>query len=284
MEREQRRQRQGERAREPQRLQAAILDWAGTTIDFGCCAPALAFVETFRRSGVELSLAEARGPMGTAKRRHIELLCGLPAVRERWRARHGREPGPEEVERLYREFVPLQTSTLVQHAGLVPGTLDAVADLRRRGLRIGTTTGYSSQMMAVVEAEARRQGYVPDATVCPDDVPAARPHPWMCLRAAQELGVYPMAAIVKVGDTAPDVQEGRNAGMWTVAVAATGNETGFSEAELAALPAADRRRRIEAARLRLGEAGADYVIDGIAELGPVLDDIQGRLQAGELPC
>lgn len=270
--------------RTSRRLQAAVLDWAGTTIDFGCCAPALAFLELFRGWGIEVSVADARGPMGTAKRRHIEILCGLPEVRRQWHQRHGGLPGPAEVEALYRDFVPLQTASLARHAQLVPGTLPALAELRRRGLRVGTTTGYSRQMMEVVEPEARRQGFVADATVCPDDVPAARPHPWMCLRAAERLGVYPMSAIVKIGDTVPDVQEGQNAGMWTVAVAATGNETGLPEAELAALPPAEARRLVEAARQRLGQAGADYVLDGIGEIGPVLEDIEARLARGELPC
>ena len=50
------------------RVDAVIFDWAGTVVDFGSRAPAGAFVEVFRRHGVAISIAEARGPMGSEKR------------------------------------------------------------------------------------------------------------------------------------------------------------------------------------------------------------------------
>jgi 2-aminoethylphosphonate-pyruvate transaminase len=265
------------------RVRAVVLDWAGTVVDFGCCAPALAFVEVFRRSGVELTLDEARGPMGTAKRRHLELLLDAPAIAERWRARFGRAPDARDVDRLYAEFVPVQTELLASHAGLVPGTLEVVAELGRRGIALGTTTGYTPAMMEVVRAEARRQGFAPGVVVTPEGLPAGRPAPWMALEAARLLGVHPVAAIVKIGDTVADVEEGRNAGMWTIGVTATGNEVGLSEADLAALTEGERGRRIGAARARLEAAGSDYVVEGIGDVPSILDDIDRRLARGETP-
>ena len=265
------------------RVRAVVLDWAGTIVDFGCLAPALAFVEVFRRNGVALSAEEARGPMGTAKRRHLELLLADPGVGARWAARFGRGPGPREVDRLYEEFVPIQTEVLARHARLVPGTLLAVAELRRRGLSVGTTTGYSAAMMEIVTAEAARQGFTPDAVVTPDGLPAGRPAPWMALEAARRMGVHPVSAVVKVGDTVADVEEGLNAGMWTVAVAATGNEVGLSEADLAARPVGVRGARIAAARERLAAAGSHLVADGVAELPAALEELERRLARGETP-
>jgi 2-aminoethylphosphonate-pyruvate transaminase len=265
------------------RVRAVILDWAGTVVDFGCCAPALAFVEVFGRNGVSLSVDEARGPMGTAKRRHLELLLADPAVGARWAERLGRAAEPHDVDRLYAEFVPIQTDLLARHARLIPGTLDLVAELQRRQIAVGTTTGYSSAMMAIVAAEAARQGFSPDVTVTPDGLPGGRPAPWMALEAARRMEVHPLAAIVKVGDTVADVEEGRNAGMWTVAVAATGNEVGLPEDELAALPAEERRGRIAAARERLSAAGSHFVVDGIHEVPAVLDELDRRLARGETP-
>jgi 2-aminoethylphosphonate-pyruvate transaminase len=265
------------------RVRGVVLDWAGTVVDFGCCAPALAFVEVFRRNGVELGVDEARGPMGTAKRRHLELLLAAPAVAGRWRARFGREPEARDVDRLYAEFEPIQTELLARHARLVPGTLETVAELRRRGIAVGTTTGYSPSMMEIVTAEARRQGFAPDAVVTPAGLPAGRPAPWMALEAARLLGVHPVAAVVKIGDTVADVEEGRNAGMWTIGAAATGNEVGLPEAELVALPDGERGRRIGAARARLEAAGADYVVEGIGAVLPILDDVSARLARGETP-
>ena len=57
------------------RITAVILDWAGTTVDFGSFAPTQIFVEAFRRAfDVEITLAEARVPMGLGKWQHIEAL------------------------------------------------------------------------------------------------------------------------------------------------------------------------------------------------------------------
>ena len=37
---------------------------AGTTLDYGCYAPAVVFTEVFKRRGVEILIEGAREPMG----------------------------------------------------------------------------------------------------------------------------------------------------------------------------------------------------------------------------
>jgi phosphonoacetaldehyde hydrolase len=138
-------------------------------------------------------------------------------------------------------------------------------------------------MVEVVLEEARRQGYRPDCTVAADEVPAGRPQPYACWQNAILLQVWPAEACVKIGDTAPDVGEGLNAGMWTVALALTGNEVGLAEEEVASLTPEERRRRAAEAAQKLAAAGAHYVVEGIWELPPVLDDINRRLASGEKP-
>jgi len=264
-------------------LKAVILDWAGTVVDYGCCAPAETFIELFRRRGVTVTMTQAREPMGTPKRTHLEMIAAMDQVAKQWQQVHGVPLNSADIDDLYAEFTPLQVNCLPRYSRLIPGTLEAFAEFRRRGLKIGTTTGYITEMMRVVTPEAERQGFVPDVTVCADEVPAGRPHPWMCFKAAMAMQVYPMAAIVKIGDTAPDIAEGLNAGNWTVAVARTGNEVGLTEEELISLPEDEQARLVRIARERLQTAGAHYVIDGIGEVAAVLDEINGRLAAGERP-
>lgn len=265
-------------------LKAVILDWAGTIVDYGCCAPAAVFVEVFRRKGVAITMEQARGPMGLHKRAHIEALAKVDPVASLWREAHGAPCGAGDVEEMFRDFVPLQMACLAQYADLIPGTLEAVGEFRRRGIKIGATTGYTREMLDVLLEEASRRGFTPDCAVSSTEVPAGRPHPWMCFEAAKRLELYPMEAFVKIGDTTPDVHEGLNAGMWTIAVAKTGNEVGLTEAEIAALDRPDLDERLERARRRLREAGAHYVVDSIADTPPVLDEINGRLARGERPA
>jgi phosphonoacetaldehyde hydrolase len=105
----------------------------------------------------------------------------------------------------------------------------------------------------------------------------------MIYLTALKLAVYPLAALVKIGDTPVDIEEGLHAGVWTVGLARTGNELGLSADEVAALDPADRAARLERARARLGAAGAHYVVDSLADVPALLDDIEARLARGERP-
>jgi phosphonoacetaldehyde hydrolase len=264
-------------------IEAVLLDWAGTTMDFGCVAPAVVFVEVFARQGVPITIEEARVPMGAEKRDHIQRITELEPVRARWHAAHRRAPDDTDVSRMYAEFIPLQLRCLSDYSTLIPGTLETVAALRARGIRIGTTSGYDTAMMAINLRDAERQGYVPDATVCASDVPRGRPYPYMCLANLPRLGVSTVEACVKVDDTVPGIEEGLNAGMWTVGFTVSGNEVGLSLADWTALPADDRARRRARAHERIRQCGAHYVVDSIADLMPCIDDIQARIDRGERP-
>jgi phosphonoacetaldehyde hydrolase len=264
-------------------LKAVLLDWAGTTMDYGCMAPAVVFIDVYKRKGVEITIEQAREPMGAHKKVHIRQISQNDTVAKNWQRVHGRKPTEEDVEAMFQDFIPLQLDCLAQYADLIPGTLDAVAEFRRRGLKIGSTTGYTGEMMTLLQAEAKRRGYVPDSTVCATQVPAGRPYPYMCLQNAINLQVYPMEAVVKIGDTLPDIEEGLNAGTWTIGLAKTGNEIGLTEQQIDSLEPQVRQAKLERAYKRMRQTGAHYVVDGIAEVMPILDQIEARLAAGEKP-
>ena len=264
-------------------VQAVVFDWAGTTVDHGCRAPTEVFRRVFAQAGVEISDAEARGPMGMYKKDHIRVLLQSPAIAARWQAAHGRLPDENDVEQLYVPFEPLQIACVADYADLVPGTLETVGALRGRGIRIGSSTGYTAAMMEPLVAAARDRGYAPEAIVTMSDVSAGRPAPWMCFENARQLGVYPMEAVVVVDDTPVGIEAGLNAGAWTVAVVRSGNALGLSWKATRALEPDELRRRLERAAVPLMQAGAHLVIDSIAELPPCIEEIEHRLQRGEKP-
>lgn len=264
-------------------LQAVILDWAGTIVDYGCFAPAIVFVEAFKQRGIDVSISQVRQPMGLHKRDHIAALLNMESVADQWRAKFGHTYTESELNDLYKEFIPLQLACLADYADLIPGTLEAAAEFRKRGLKIGTTTGYNGEMLQIVRQEAQKRGFIPDCSVSASDVPAGRPQPWMAFLNAQNLGAYPMEAIVKIGDTAPDIGEGLNAGMWTIGVAMSGNEVGLLESQIAQLPANERNRLRQRAFDTLRQAGAHYVVDSIADVPALLPEIEKRLSIGERP-
>ncbi|MFZ5852976.1 MAG: phosphonoacetaldehyde hydrolase [Chloroflexota bacterium] len=264
-------------------IQAVVLDWAGTTQDHGVYAPTVVFIDVFRQYGVEITMAEARAPMGLFKLDHIRAISKMPSVAEKWRAAHGRECTEGDVQAMFADFQPMQVAAMARYATLIPGTVEVVNEMRGRGYRIGSTTGFMRAAADVAMAEAARQGYVPDSTVCADEVPAGRPEPWMVLRNLENLRVFPPDAAVKIGDTKIDIDEGLNAGTWTIGLARSGNYVGLTEAEYFALPAEERRELVARADDLLRRQGAHYVVETIADVIPCLDDIEARLARGERP-
>lgn len=250
----------------PGPVQAVILDWAGVTVDYGSRAPAQVFIDVFRAHGIAISDAEARGPMGKAKRDHIVEIASMPRVAAAWKQLHGSPLSDGDIQTMYDEFLPLQLETLARETTVIPGVADAIRELRRRGLKIGSTTGYTRQLMEVVVPLAATGGYSPDVVICADDVPAGRPAPWMNFQAAQQLGVYPFSSIFVVDDTKVGIEAGLNAGATTVAISQTGNSLGLSEEEVAHLAPGDLNTRIDAIEKEFRSIGAHHVIRSLADL------------------
>lgn len=264
-------------------LRAVVLDWSGTTVDFGSLAPLLAVMLTFEEAGVPLSREEARGPMGRGKRDHVAALLEQPRVHRAWRERYGVEPDERAVDETYARLDAHLLTSVATRAQMIPGALEAIEELRRRGLKVGSCTGFTRAQLAPVAERARDQGYEPDAVVCADEVAAARPHPDMLVESARRLGIASMASIVKVGDTVADVLEGRRAGAWSIALTRTGSEIGLDEDEWAALSHDERSTRLAEAEGRLREAGAHYVVESLRDAVPLTDVIELRMARGERP-
>ena len=267
----------------PNTLQAVILDWAGTVVDFGSFAPTQIFVEAFAEFDVQVSIEEARGPMGMGKWDHIRTLCNQPQVAERYRKAFGRTPSDDDVTAIYERFMPLQIEKIAEHSALISGALDTIATLRAQGIKIGSCSGYPKQVMDKVVALAATNGYVADHVVATDEVPNGRPWPAQALANVIALGIDDVAACVKVDDTVPGILEGRRAGMWTVALTCSGNALGLTYAQFRALDSAtltSERQRIEA---MFQASRPHYLIDTLNDLPGVIADINQRLARGEMP-
>lgn len=267
----------------PVRLEAVIFDWAGTLVDFGSFAPTKVFVEAFAQFGVEVSLAQARGPMGMGKWDHIRTLCNEPAIASQYEAKFGRLPTDDDVTAIYERFLPMQLEKVAQYSSVIPGAVAVSNALREQGLKIGSCSGYPRSVMDRVIERAAAEGIAPDYVVASDEVPRARPAPAMALKNVVELGLVDVAGCVKVDDTVPGIEEGRRAGMWTVGLLLSGNAAGLTLEEYQTQDAAG----LDAARARAHQAFSSvaphFFIDTIADLPAVLIEIESRLAAGQRP-
>ena len=251
-------------------VKAVVFDWAGTMVDFGSFAPMKSFVAAFEAFGVSVTLEEARGPMGLPKRDHIRTMIHQPRIAHLWHQRHGAAPTDTDIDAILAHFEPVNAKVAAAHADLIPGALDMLAALDQRGIKVGSTTGYTRLIMQSVLPVAAAQGYAPLNCVCSDDLLIGRPGPLGMYQSMVDLGVFPVSAVVKVDDTAPGIAEGVAAGCPTVGIALSGNHVGLTVEELAAASEADIAAHRASATKMLKDAGADYVIDTVADLPKLL--------------
>jgi len=271
------------------KLKACILDWSGTTLDAYVIAPAVAFVEVFKKWGVPISMEEARKPMGLRKDIHIKALLDDPDIRKRWEFVHHYSPTQEDVDSLFEDFIPYQKKCLSDYTELLPETKEVVDCLQKTyGLKIGSTTGFSRDMVDIIMCKAKEQGYVPDVSVAGDDLlgeNGVRPKPFMIYENLKQMGIHPIQSVVKVDDTIAGIGESVAAGCWGVGIAAYSNYMGIDTIEQFENMSIDERTdRLHASRLKLTkDSNAHYVIDTLNELPSVIDDINRRLSIGENP-
>lgn len=249
------------------RIEAIIFDWAGTTVDFGSFAPVQAFIDGFKKFGITPTLEEVRKPMGILKWNHIEAMMNMPRIAAEWERINGRISNKEDVDAVYEESEKALLSLLHNFTEPKPFVLDTIEELRSMNIKIGSTTGYTDEMMEIVVPRAKDNGYAPDFYCTPNSVNnMGRPYPYMIFKNMEALKLSDVRNVMKVGDTVADIKEGKNAGIISVGVIEGSSIMGLSKAEFDAL--SEEEKKLESQRVRrvYNEAGADFVIDNLLEL------------------
>jgi phosphonoacetaldehyde hydrolase len=264
-------------------VKGVVFDWAGTTVDYGCIAPVKAFVHVFEKYGVPITMQEAREPMGLAKRDHVVALLSMKRIAALWKEKTGAWPGEPEINALYSEVEPAMAAIAAEYTTPIKGAVELCKKLKDNGIKIGATTGYVDSIMKNIIPAAKKQGFEPDAAISSSDVKEGRPKPWMCYLNAIAMDVYPMHHLVKIGDTVADIQEGLNAGMWTIGVTVSGNELGLSPDGVEQLHHAELKNRIRKAEDKLINAGAHFVVDGVWDCWEVIEKIEKHIANRDLP-
>lgn len=266
------------------KVEAVIFDWAGTLVDFSSLAPTQIFVDAFATFGIQISLEQARGPMGLSKRDHIRTLLATESIQNQWLAQFDRASTDADIDAIYERFMPMQIEKVAEYSAPIEGAAAVLEELRAKGIKIGSCSGYPRQVLDVLLPAAASQGIAPDCIIAGDELPAGgRPGPFMALANVLALGAGDVRRCIKVDDTVPGIEEGRRAGMWTVGLSLSGNEVGLSLEELAQTDPAEVQARVERASERLRQSGAHYVIETVADFPAVVLAIQARLAQGETP-
>ncbi|WP_230083745.1 phosphonoacetaldehyde hydrolase [Aerococcus sanguinicola] len=252
-----------------------ICDWAGTTVDYGCFAPIQALKLAFEKADISVSDEELRQPMGMGKKDYIRTMLQMPRIEAAWTDTYSKAPNEEDVESLYSNFneAILDTLKAPEYAQPKPGVVEGIDRLRQAGISIGASTGYTAEMMELVEPAAADQGYAPDYSVTSEQVGhLGRPYPYMIFANMAHFEIESVDEVVKIGDTLTDIKEGRHAGVLSCAVIEGSSEMALSQEEFEALSATDQDQLKEKIRQKMLDAGADQVFDRFEDLVAYLID------------
>jgi phosphonoacetaldehyde hydrolase len=215
--------------------------------------------------------------MGLAKRDHVKAILGIDRVKNEWLRIHNAPPRESDIDEIYSIVTPIMMAEIERCSEPIEGIVEVINTLKSKGIKIGSTTGYIDIMMEKILPIAASKGIVLDSTVNSSECKEGRPAPFMIFKNMENLGIYDVSEVLKIGDTVADVGEGLNAKVWTVAVVNSSNEVGLTKNEFDALNPESTKFIIDAASDKLKKAGAHFVINDISEIHGIIDQINEEL-------
>ena len=268
------------------KLRGCIFDWSGTLIDKYSIAPVRSLIDTFRDFKIDVTGDDVRSAMGIRKDEHIKDILNKEHVKSQWMKLYKVPPTNTNFEELNLHYQMKQLDTISEYTEIIPGVRSQLLYFKNnRRLLFGGTTGFYNNITEKIKEDIRKQGLILDAFVSGDDVKnGSRPNPFMLFRCMELLGISNVRSVLKVDDTIAGVQEGLNAGVWTVGVARYSNYMNIhSLDDLEKIDINDYNERVRYSYQKLLHSGAHYVINDLSELDNVIRDINSRLKRGESP-
>lgn len=196
-------------------FELAALDMAGTTIDEQGLVYRVLDETVAAATGASIAADLLTRWKGTSKRSAI---AGLLTALES-------DSSEAAVDKVFAEFTDRLVGAYADHPPVpFPGVVDALVDLRERGVKIALQTGYSATIADAILAgmDWRVGGDLIDARITSDQVPISRPAPYLIFRAMEATGVTSTQRVLVAGDTPNDLAAGTNAGAAYVVGVLTG--------------------------------------------------------------
>lgn len=255
-------------------IKCVIFDWAGTVVDFGSYAPVKAFKDSFEAFNIKVSDKEIREPMGMLKWNHIEAVLKMPNISEQWLSVYGRNWDKNDVDMVYDKSEKTIMSILHNYANLKPYVLETIKMLKQKGIKIGSTTGYTNEMMEVIAPIAEKNGYKPDIWFSPNSVNNfGRPYPYMIFKNLEHLNILSVNEVVKIGDTIADIKEAKNAGVIAIGIIEGSSLMGLSQEEFENMSELEIEKICNNVEKEYFSNGADYVIKNLSELEVLIESL-----------
>lgn len=183
-------------------IELLVLDMAGTTIDEDNVVYKT-LMQAVNDYGYNVSLVEVLSSCaGKEKFEAIETLLGEIDGRK------------EDAENIFKDFSE-KLKIAYQNLDVKPinGVEDFLLKVRAAGKKVVLNTGYSSEIaQQLIQKLDWKENVHFDALITADDVTASRPSPDMIFLAMKKFGIDDPKKVLKAGDSAIDIEEGKNAG------------------------------------------------------------------------
>lgn len=131
-----------------------IFDWAGTTVDYGCLGPLKVIQNLFKSHGVKITKEEASRDMGLLKIDHLRKIVVMPSIRDQLESKNIRI-NESFIQTLYIDFELEMFKTIPSYSNVIPGVPEVMKYLRGRGIKVGSTTGYTKKMLDLLSEIAK---------------------------------------------------------------------------------------------------------------------------------
>ena len=268
------------------RIKGIVLDGSGTLVDPGVYAPAVVFKEIFKNKGINISMEEARKPMGNHKKVHIQKILEDKNVAHRWYTKFGFNPNPKDVDELFEQFKPLQLQVLEKYGTPIPCAFDVCKTLIDKDIKLGFSTGFTREMVDTILTLNPELNDILHTTIAADEVTIARPAPFMVYKNMMNMEIMDPDSIIKVDDTEMGVKEGDYAGCWSVGITKYSNLMSMTEDEVEEfilMEPEEYIRKTKEISHKFYDSGAHFVIETIQELPLIVDYINYNLHHGMFP-
>jgi phosphonoacetaldehyde hydrolase len=265
-------------------LNSVILGLSGTIADPYSLAPTKALRHTFAVDDVPITWEEARIPDVRYHSENIKEVLYQSQVYRRWCDIKLSPPDQSTCIRLFDRYMKILPQYLQEYNQIIPGSQHTIQLLQNSyQMRVGIVSDLDSKYMDTMNDEIQKQGICADAYAGnQDDTPISTP--FKLYKLLTQLDVCPIQSVVKVSSTVSGIQEGLQAGCWTVAVTRYCNYLGINTYNANdSLTDPDIQQKNTKAINKFVDIGAHYVIDTINDLPSVIDDINERLQDGDTP-
>jgi len=254
-------------------IRCCIFDLGGTIVDRYSLTPFISLMNAFGKRSITIPDHILSKDMGKKKLDHIKLLCNEPVVQKQC-------PTIDPLD-VYEDFNRLQMNNMNEYLDIIPETKRCIQYLDDKSIRTGITTGFNKEQMDIAIEKLRLDGIVLESAVSSSCIyNGSRPYPHMINKNMENLNISHPKEVIKIDDTEVGIQEGINAGCYTVGVAGWSiNMNVFTFAEKTFLDKHDTDiegilyYKLKESRKKLSDAGADVVIDTLDELPEVIDSI-----------